>query len=253
MEKLLHLQTTDSTNSVAYQLALNGTKHGYGVLADRQLAGKGRLGKDWKSPAKTGIYCSIILRPKLPLYDFPKLTLTAGLSLCSAVEKLSKNTSYGLKWPNDLYYNTKKCGGILVESSIASGTSSFAVVGIGLNVNTTLLQFPIELRQKATSLYLQSGNIFDIRELYWLIHESLLTHMEIHETQGFESILTEWRKRDVLLGKEVEWVTCDKKVVIASGLGPDKNGQLLAKDRTGMVHKILSGDVQLADNPDGKK
>jgi len=248
MDNVLHLGMTDSTNDDAYKLALDGAEHGFGVIADRQLAGKGRLGKDWASPAGTGLYCSIIVRPKLAFIDFPKLTLTAGLALCRAVENLQTNSSFGLKWPNDLYCNQRKCGGILVESSSIScrKKDSFVIVGIGLNVNTKLDQFQLELQQKATSLHIISGEFFDLHDLYRIIHTSLLEHIHSHETKGFSYIRQEWSKRDVLLGKEMEWLTFEKKIVIARGLGLDKNGQLLAKDRNGKVHEILSGDVQLA-------
>ncbi len=249
MDNPLCLTSTDSTNEDARQLALKGARHGFGVIADTQLAGKGRLGKDWVSPAQTGLYCSIVVRPNLPFTEFPKLTLTAGLALCSAVEKFLPDFPFGLKWPNDLYCNGKKCGGILTESSSPNGPDeeSFVVVGIGLNVNTPLAAFPLELQQKATSFRIQSGKVFDILELYHKIKCSLLDHVRLHEAMGFAHVLQEWRKQDILFGKEMQWVTRDKKVITACGMGPDENGQLLARDNSGRVYQILSGDVQLAD------
>jgi len=248
MDNPLCLTSTDSTNVDAFKLALEGVKHGFGVLAATQHAGKGRLGKSWISPADTGLYCSIILRPALPFTEFPKITLTAGLALCTAVETLLPHVPFGLKWPNDLYSNGRKCGGILVESSSPTslGESTFVVVGIGMNVNTPLSVFPPELQEKATSLRILSGNDFDIRQLYCRIHKILLEQVDTHVSTGFGQILKEWRKRDVLLGKEMQWVTGDKKVITARGMGPDANGQLLARDSSGKVYEILSGDVQLA-------
>ncbi len=248
MDNVLRLPLTDSTNEDAYKLALKGAEHGFGVIADSQRAGKGRLGKDWESPAGTGLYCSIIIRPKLSFVDFPKITLTAGLALCRAVENLQVDSSFGLKWPNDLYCNQKKCGGILVESSSVSclEKDSFVIVGIGLNVNTKLDQFQLELQQKATSLLIISGEFYDLRDLYRRVHGSLLEHIHTHETKGFSCIRKEWSKRDVLFGKEMQWLTAKKTVVTARGLGIDENGQLLAKDRYGKIHAILSGDVHLA-------
>jgi len=248
MDNVLHLGLTDSTNDDAYKLALDGAEHGFGVIADRQLAGKGRLGKAWASPAGTGLYCSIIVRPKLSFIDFPKLTLTAGLALCRAVENLQINSSFGLKWPNDLYCNQRKCGGILVESSSISyrKNESFVIVGIGLNVNTKLDQFQQELQQKATSLHILSGDLYDLHDLYRIIHASLLDHIQIHEINGFSHIREEWSKKDVLFGKEMQWLTVEKQIVTACGMGLDECGQLLARDRNGTIHEILSGDVQLA-------
>ena len=249
MDNVLHLDMTDSTNDDAYKLAIDGAEHGFGVIADKQLAGKGRLGRDWASPAGTGLYCSIIVRPELPFVDFPKLTLTAGLALCRVVENLQTTCSFGLKWPNDLYYNQKKCGGILVESSSIScqGKESFVIVGIGLNVNTKLDEFQLELQQKATSLHIISGELYDLNDLYRKIHASLLEHIHTHETKGFSYIRQEWSKRDALLGKEMQWLTFEKKIVTARGIGLDESGKLLAKDRNGKIHEILSGDVQLVE------
>lgn len=247
MEHFLHLTSTQSTNDDAYALAVKGVAHGFGILADTQLAGKGRLGREWISPPCTGLYCSIVLRPKLPFAEFPKLTLTAGLALCSVIEALLPDIPFGLKWPNDLYCNEKKCGGILVQSSSPNSPNkeSFIVVGIGVNVNTTLDNFPLELQQKASSLRIESGEILNIEDLYHRVHGALLDNLHLHEAHGFAQILREWRKRDVLLGKEMQWVTRDEEVIVACGMGPDENGQLLAKDSSGRVHEILSGDVQL--------
>lgn len=249
MDNILHLTSTNSTNDDAYQLALKGAHHGFAVLADSQLSGKGRLGKKWLSPTGTGLYCSIVLRPDLPFSEFPKLTLTAGLSLSLTVESLFPEISFGLKWPNDLYGDGRKCGGILVESSSPNviHEDTFMIVGIGLNVNTNREGLGTELKDKATSLYLLSDKLSDIQKIFNKIHKQLLSTVLLHETNGFGSILQEWRKRDYLLGKEMQWVTSDKKIITACGMGPDENGQLLAKDREGNVFEILSGDVQQAE------
>ncbi len=248
MDNLLFLPETKSTNEDAYALALKGAVHGFGVLAEQQSHGRGRLGREWISPPGTGLYCSIILRPSLPPLEFPRITLTAGLALCSVIETLTTRP-FGLKWPNDLYCEGKKCGGILVESSSLhiEEKNCFVIVGIGLNVNTPLQAFPEALQWKSTSLFIETGRSWQVMDLYEKIHQSLLTHLALHEEQGFAEILKEWRKRDLLLGKEMQWITREKKVIRGRGLGPDENGQLLARDQEGKVHEILSGDVQLAD------
>jgi BirA family biotin operon repressor/biotin-[acetyl-CoA-carboxylase] ligase len=250
MDNVLYLNSTGSTNNDAYNLAVKGAVHGFGVLSDTQSAGKGRLGKNWVSPAGTGLYCSIVIRPNLSFTEFPKLTLTAGLALCTAVQSFLPDINFGLKWPNDLYCLRHKCGGILVESSTPNcpDEESFVVVGIGINVNTQLDEFPLELQQKVTSLHILSGEIYNIKDLYQKIRASLLEHVYIHENRGFEKILHEWRKRDVLFEKEMQWVTHDKEVITARGMGPDENGHLLAIDSDGKIHEILSGDVQQATN-----
>lgn len=255
MDNLLRVSSTTSTNDDAYQLALKGAGHGFGVLADTQKGGKGRLGKVWVSPLKSGVYCSIILRPQLCFSDFPKLTLTAGLALCSAVELLLPEISFGLKWPNDLYSGGRKCGGILVESSSPNlaDKESFVIVGIGLNANTPLGVFPAEIQEKVTSLHILSGKYFDIPQLYVSIHDALLAQVRVHEMLGFKVVLEEWRKRDILFGKEMQWVTRENRVITACGMGPNEDGELMARDRKGKIHEILSGEVKLADSGDQER
>lgn len=249
MDNILYLVSTASTNKDAYKLALEGKQHGFAVLAGVQTAGKGRLGRSWVSPLDTGLCSSIILRPKLPFIEFPRLTLTAGLALCKVIEKITGQDTFGLKWPNDLYCEGKKCGGILVESSSPASPDdgSFVIVGIGVNVNSCLSDFPLDLRETVTSLRSQTSKNYSVEDLFVLIRESLLSHLALHEEQGFGVILEEWRKRDVLYGKKMQWLTFDKKVVTGIGLGPDHTGQLLVEDREGTHHAILSGDVSLKE------
>ena len=247
MDNFFHLTSTCSTNEDAYGLALKGAEHGTAIRADVQTGGRGRLGREWISAPGTGLYCSIIVRPNLPFTEYPKLTLTAGLALCTVIETLLPDAPFGLKWPNDLYCKGRKAGGILVESSsfLHADEDGFAIVGIGVNVNSRLDDFPLELQQSATSLLIESNQLWDIPELYYEIHESLLKHVQIHEQLGFGEILKEWRRRDVLLEKEMQWLTRDKKVITGCGMGPDEIGLLLARDWEGKVHEILSGDLQL--------
>lgn len=248
MNRKVRLHATRSTNDDAYSLALKGAAHGFGVLAEQQSHGRGRLGREWISPPGTGLYCSIIIRPSLPTMEFPRITLTAGLALCSAITSLT-NRPFGLKWPNDLYCDEKKCGGILVESSPLSNgeTNRFVIVGIGVNVNTPSDGFPKTLSEKASSLFIETGTLWNISDLYETIHDSLLHHIALHEQQGFAEILKRWRICDVLYEKEMQWLTNEGKVIRGWGMGPDADGQLIARDKEGGLHKILSGDVQLFD------
>ncbi len=249
MKNPLILSKTHSTNDDAYEKALKGAEHGFGLIARSQDAGKGRLGKQWYSPPNTGLYCSIVLRPRLAFSEFSKLTLMAGLALCKTVEGILPQLSFGLKWPNDLHCKGLKCGGILVESSTPGSIidNGFVVVGLGLNVNSTLDAFPAELQNRVTSLQILTGDYYDIEELYHRFHGTLLELLALQERQGFAPILKEWCKRDVLLGKEMQWLGKDKKILTATALGLDKDGQLLARARDGRVYEILSGDVGLAE------
>ena len=171
----LFLKSTKSTNSRAFQLADSGKPHGFSIIAEQQTCGRGRLEREWFSPAGKGLYCSIILRPNLSPEDFPLITLTAGLAVCEAVESVC-GLSCMLKWPNDIFVNGKKCGGILVETSSFQGKAEdvFVVVGIGLNVNTDYAEFPDQLRVLASSFKVESGSEHDIKTIFHKVRKNLL-------------------------------------------------------------------------------
>jgi len=242
-----HLGHTTSTNRIAYNLAMKGEAHGVAVLADAQEEGRGRLGKMWVSPAGKGLYCSIIVRPRLAVEDYSKITLTAGLAIAIALEKVS-GLKMWLKWPNDVYAEGRKCCGILTESSSLTENINerFAIVGIGINVNSEESDFPLELREKATSLRILSGIEYDIKDIFQRVREVLLEYLTLLESRGFTDIIVEWRKRDMLVGKWLQWLSISGEIIYGRSEGPDDAGWLLVKDKDGKIHHILSGDISLA-------
>ena len=247
MNEILFLETVDSTHRVARELAAEGKPQGFAVLAARQLAGRGRLGKSWQSPAGMGLYCTILLRPALKLEDYSKITLTAGLAVSQVLEEMC-HLQVQLKWPNDIYIAGRKCGGILVETSSLQGEAEehFALVGIGVNVNGDRDSFPPELQQSATSLFLESGKESDILTLFTGIRTRLLQLISQLAGEGFADILDQWRERDMLHGKWMQWLTPKGEIVYGESLGVDSCGVLSVRDRSGRRHKVLSGDVALA-------
>lgn len=150
-----------STNDVAKTLALNGAKHGTVIISEEQSVGKGRLGRVFYSPANTGIYMSIILRPNLTAMDSVLITTSASVAICNAIQKVT-GIECQIKWINDIYLNNKKVGGILTEAStnFESGTIDYLILGIGLNFNKPKESFPKELETIASSLFSNNnGNI----------------------------------------------------------------------------------------------
>lgn len=247
MNDILFLQTVDSTNRIAREMGDIGKPHGFSVVAESQTAGRGRLGKEWLSYTGMGLCCTILVRPNLDIEEYPKITLTAGLAVGLALEELC-HVGVQLKWPNDIYVGGRKCGGILVEtSSLHKGTRHcFALVGIGVNVNADCSTFPIELTKIATSLFLETGKKHDILTIFTRIRSQLLELLSQLETAGFEGILDQWRKRDILDGQWMSWVTLAGHVVYGESLGVDDNGILAIRDQTGRRHEVLSGDLRLA-------
>ncbi len=241
------LERTDSTNTLALELLCQqDLPSGTLVLAESQEAGRGRRGRAWASPSGTGLYCSCILRPRLPPAEFPRLTLAAGLAVCLAVEK-ETGVALGLKWPNDLYLHGKKCGGILTETEAFAGQERpAAVIGIGLNVNTLASAFPAELAGKATSLLAETGRTFARGPLLAAIVTGLDVVLSRLEQGGFAQILELWRQRDIHAGKTVSWLSSRGAIVRGLSLGPDAEGILRIRDAEGEIHTVISGDVSLA-------
>ena len=132
--KLHYAPTTASTNSDALAAARSGCAARLGLLADEQLAGRGRGDHSWISAAGDGLYVSVLLRPQFPAARLPFLPLAAGLAAADAIRTVS-GLAVDLRWPNDLLIGPRKTGGILVEAGTDSGSLPYAVVGIGINVH----------------------------------------------------------------------------------------------------------------------
>ena len=247
MKDTLFFETVDSTNRIARELAGENKPHGFAVLAGSQTAGRGRLGKAWQSSSGKGLYCTILVRPELAVEDYSKITLTAGLAVSLALEEICQLPSQ-LKWPNDIYISGRKCGGILVETSSLQGTDeqNFALVGIGVNINGERGAFPSELQETATSVFIETGKEYDIWSIFAGIRVRLLQLLLQLESKGFAAILSQWRKRDMLQGRWMKWVTAASDVIYGESLGVDGSGTLMVRDHAGMMHEVLSGDVTLA-------
>lgn len=148
----------DSTNLRAKQLAESGEAEGTLVVADRQTAGRGRRGRGWLAESGVGIWMTLILRPKLEPVQLSGITLIAALAACRAIREVC-GVEPQIKWPNDIVLEGKKICGILTEVSSEMNYVHYAVTGIGINVNTE--RFPEEMKEIATSLYLQTGRHMD--------------------------------------------------------------------------------------------
>ncbi len=246
----LHIHQFDtlpSTNKTAFQLADSGAPHGDVVRSIKQTEGRGRLGKKWQSPAGKGLYFSLIVRPYLSRNDYPKLTMTTGVAIASALRRHC-GKEVALKWPNDIFLSGKKCGGILCEASLVDDCRKnwFAILGVGLNVLTASSDFPEDLQNSATSLFLETGTRFSMDDLLNLICTEVLAHIGILEQEGFAPLLQRWKQYDFLTGKSLQWLTHSGEVVRGYSEGPDDSGRLLVRDKNGVLHHVLSGDISLA-------
>jgi BirA family biotin operon repressor/biotin-[acetyl-CoA-carboxylase] ligase len=242
-----YFASLDSTNSKARELAEQGAVSGTLVWAGEQTAGRGRLGKSWHSETGKGLFCSLVLRPQVALDDLAKTTMVCGVALGELLQRLA-GKRVGLKWPNDILFENKKCAGILVEASpLSGGCEPFLIVGIGINVNQQRQDFPEELQEQATSLLVESGRSLALEPLLDALRDELLNAIHLFEAKGFSSLLGRWRTMDCLKGKQLEAVNTLGQVVKGISLGPDEQGILYLQADNGSLHQVLSGDVRLAD------
>jgi len=234
-------KTIGSTNEVARRLAEAQAPEGTIIIAERQTRGRGRLGRTWHSPSGQGLYFSLILRPKLDFSRLPALSMVAALSICRAIE------SYGLKaeikWPNDCLLDGKKVAGILVELSAELDQVSYAIMGVGINVNHRSDDFPSSLRSAATSLYKVSGNKINRAELLRKFLADFEKGYHTFQRYGFRLIAPEIIKRSAVINKKVT-LTIGRKKLIGTALGFDANGALRVKDKDG-VRVFSAGEVSL--------
>ena len=236
-----HFYKIGSTNTSAMAAAADGAPEGSVFLAEEQTAGRGRGANTWQSPRSTGIYCSAILRPKLPPSDVLVLSLAAGLAVQSAIQRVDARAQADLKWPNDLLIDSKKACGILTEMNAEATRVRYIVVGIGINVNQA--SFPKELA--ATSLRLVTGSEWSRVEVAAALLKSLdREYRNLVENPG--------ARADILrrFAANSSWVRGKKVRIEESGstfegttAGLDERGFLLVRSPNGL-QTVLSGTVR---------
>lgn len=244
---IIHYQEVESTNTVALEMGEREAAHGTVVHADRQTGGRGRQSRFFSSPVG-GLYMSIVLRPHLAGNDLPLVTLAAGIATAEAIEKLS-GLPVQLKWPNDLYLNGKKLGGILTEAAPYSQETKsipFVVTGIGVNVNTPAEAFPEPLQALATSLFCQSSREFNIDLLLKSVIAELLAEVQLLQ-EIKENVLAHWRNRDYLLDRELTWQDPQGRIIYGVGRGLMADGRYRLTTSQGDDYPVLSGDIQLTE------
>jgi BirA family biotin operon repressor/biotin-[acetyl-CoA-carboxylase] ligase len=244
LRKILVFQRTGSTNDVVAGLAGDGAAAGIAVFAEEQTAGRGRLGRRWQSDPGSGLWFSLLLRPEMPLPEWPRLTLWIAFAVARGIGQFAADSlppeslpPVMLKWPNDLYLSGRKLAGILVETSL--GEHPFAVAGIGLNANQSA--FPPPLDSTATSLRLASGSPVDRNALAAAILAAIDQSYSI-VTSHFHQIVDWANRADCLRGRQISATAGTvTHVGIAGGLSPD--GGLLLRTPDGTVSVLTSGEI----------
>ena len=239
--KTVHFaRETDSTNLWIKRLAKEGAPEGTLALVEFQSAGRGRLGRSWEVPEGTSVMMSILLRPKFEPQYAPTLTLVMGMAVAKAVKKLGFDVS--IKWPNDVVVSHKKICGILTEMGVRDGKIDYAVIGVGINVN--IREFPEEMADKATSLYLESGREFDRSQIPGLVMEAFEEYYEKFAAtcdlsglkEEYEGILANYNQPVRVLAKE-------PYEGVARGI--TDGGELLVEKTDGTIVAVSAGEVSV--------
>lgn len=234
--------TLVSTNATAKQQALASAKEGTVILAEEQTMGSGRLGRSFFSPADTGIYMSILLRPNLKAGDALLVTTAAAVAVCRAIEEVTRLEAQ-IKWVNDIYVDGRKVSGILTEALMGfeSGMVDCVILGIGLNFCQPEHGFPLELQEKAGALFSQKPDGVTRSKLA----AAILNHVFAFNSNLQErEFLDEYRRRSFLIGKEI---TFEHKGTEHSAIvcAIDDDAGLVVRYPDGNTETLRSGEVSV--------
>ncbi len=225
----------DTARELAREQAAEGTV----VIADRQTAGRGRLGRSWLSPGGS-LALSVVLYPRLA--ELPSLIMLASLAVVDAI-RVSTGLESQIKWPNDVLINGRKVCGILIETDVSHGTVKYAIIGIGLNVNVSPAALA-EVRPPPTSLSAELGHAISKREVTRaLLRETDRRYVDL---RAGRSLFEEWRDRLVTLGRPVR-VTSGETVFEGTAESVDPDGSLSVRLPDGGLSRVLAGDVTLKE------
>jgi len=237
-----HFHSLDSTNSKAYQFALNGAEEGEVVIAESQEKGRGRLGRQWFSPHFLNLYLSVILRPKIPPHQASLITLMAAIATADAIQKFLGLLPL-IKWPNDILLRNRKVAGLLNEIHSEMDRIHFVILGIGVNLNIDEKMFSKEIRKAATSLKMETGRTVSRKAFLQFLLQELERWYSIFLKEGGAAILKAWRDRAQIKGRRVK-VTSFGETLAGVAIDVDSDGALILETEDGKRKRVVAGDIQ---------
>ena len=229
-----HLPETDSTNTAVRRMAADGAPEGTVVIADHQTAGRGRMGRAFLSPAGTGLYMSLLLRPTIPAERAIRITTAAAVAVCRALE--SFGCPARIKWVNDLFASGRKICGILAESAFAAdGSMAYAVLGIGVNLAPPPGGFPAEIADIAGAAFEESSPALRGRLAERILTEFAPLYARIAEPAAAH--MAEYRRRCFLIGERITVHPLD-------GGAPYEATAADIDDECGLVIRLPDGEAR---------
>jgi len=244
-ELIHHFRQIDSTNNALKNLAEKGAPEGTVVVAEEQTGGRGRLGRSWSSPFGKGIWMSVLLKPPLAPQDTPLFTLLAAAAVVKGILVNLPDLPVGIKWPNDLLIKNRKVCGILTELKAEADLLHYLVIGIGININLREEDFPAEIKNTATSLYLENNNQEVSRQK---LTGSILQEMDNsyldYLNNGPGMVISKWKKYNITLGKNVTIKTI-RGSFSGKAADLDSDGALIVEEEKGIKKRFQAGEVAL--------
>lgn len=240
-KSILLFDSVESTQNLARAAAEEGAAEGTLFIAEQQVSGRGRMGRQWVSPRGKGIWMSMVLRPTVPIHFAPQLTLLTAVALCRSLKKLTA-LPIGIKWPNDLLIDGKKISGILLESAAEEERLRYVIAGIGISVNLETEDYAEELLDKATSLAIASGQKWDRVDVIADFLKEWEQLYNLYQEQGFSSIITLWEALSVSLGKKVRLLTPQGDMV-GVPIGLDESGAIRIRQEDGTEKSVFSAEM----------
>jgi len=235
---LIVVELTESTQDMARKMAIDGAPSGTAVMALNQIKGRGRSASEWYSPPGKNLALSVVLRPSIEVRDAPLIGMLASISVAMIFDSLCQPFKAFLKWPNDVLVQDKKISGILSEARILETLLEFIVLGVGINVNSTIDDFPTQLEDSLTSFLILTGKTFDLKNIGTSFLKTLGELVTKVETEGPDFVPFYWEKRWRHKGRNLL-----RDGIKGTATGIDSDGSLLMKLSDGKVIKISSGPI----------
>ena len=245
---VVYYHETDSTNTRAKQAAEDGEKSGTLFITECQTGGRGRRGRTWESPAGSGIWMSLLLRPEIKPFDASMLTIVAAMGMKDAIEEIiGGGTGQGgihckIKWPNDIVLGDRKICGMLTEMSAETDWINYVVIGIGVNVNTT--EFDDSIKDTASSILLQTGSSVKRSDVVVAFARHFSRYYdEFLKECNLAGLADDYNKALINVGRDVKIVERDGSFV-AKAVGIDETGSLIV-EKDGDTKRIVAGEVSV--------
>jgi BirA family biotin operon repressor/biotin-[acetyl-CoA-carboxylase] ligase len=238
---VLRFDQLASTNDLAREMAASGTEEGVVVTAREQTAGRGRMGRNWSSPAGEGLYLSLILRPQIKPEAAPVITLAAAVAVAETL-KLDLQVEADIKWPNDVLASGRKICGILVETATEKDQLLYAVMGIGINLAQR--EFPEELREIATSVLIECRRLLEGEQVLAMLIRRL-DHWYTTSLTEPDRVIARWSELSSYSNGCVVSIETAQGIIEGVTRGLATSGALIIETSAGQRREITSGEVRL--------